>query len=170
MPLIIKSKEDIQESIKILADQINQDYIKADVIDIVCFVNGASIFCSDLVRLVKKPINLHHFAFSSYKDMPLSGAVEIKNDISDSLENKHILILEGLIISGKTPLYLCKFFKLRNPLSLKICALGVKNESIEANLKVDYCMFNFKDEWVEGYGIGGPDSKCLPHLVDVRED
>mgnify|MGYP006085074619 CR=1 FL=1 len=165
----IKSKEDIQCALENLASTINADYKDAKCLDIICFINGASFFSSDLVRFIDVPIKLHYLGFSSYSNFPSSGEVKIEQDVKDSLENKHILLLEGLVISGKTPLYLLNLFKLRNPASIKICAVGVKRESFEVNLDVDYHMFNFKDEWIEGYGIGNGKNKSLPYLADIRE-
>jgi len=167
---IIKSEKVIKESLEILANKINKDYKDIDVIDIICFVNGASIFCSDLIKLINIPTKLHYFKFSMYQDLPSNGEVQIDQDVTDSLQNKHILLLEGLVISGRTPLYLYNFFKLRNPASIKFCAVGIKKETIQVELNVDYHMFNFQDEWVEGYGIGNMENKILPCLVNVRED
>lgn len=169
MPLLIKSEKIIKEKVEFLAKKLNQDYEKVDVLDIVCFVNGASMFCSDLIKLLKIPIRLHHFGFSSYNNMPMSGEVKIEQDLKESIEGRHVLLLEGLLISGKTPNYLFNFFKLRKPSSLKLCAIGLKKSKIEVDLEIDYYMFDFQDEWVEGYGIGGVGTKSLPHLVDVRK-
>ena len=166
----IKSNEEIKFALAELANIINYDYKDIKYLDVICFINGASIFCSDLVRLINVPIKLHHLGFSSYPNFPSSGEVKIEQDVKDTLENKHVLLLEGLVISGKTPLYLLNSFKLRNPASIKICAVGVKNESIEVDLDIDYSMFNFKDEWIEGYGIGNGKNKSLPYLIDSRED
>ena len=94
---------------------------------------------------------------------------KIEQDLNGSIEGKHVLLLEGLVISGRTPNYLFNFFKLRNPASLKLCAIGLKKKKIEVELKIDYHMFDFQDEWIEGYGIGGADTKCLPYLIDIRE-
>ena len=147
---IVKSKENIKEGLKILADKINKDYQHVDALDIICFVNGASIFCSDLVKLLDISIRIHHFEFSSYPNLPSSGEIKIEQDIRHSLEGKHILLMEGLDISGKTPLYLLNLFKLRNPRSIKLCALGIKKENIEVDLEINYYIYNFEDEWIEG--------------------
>ena len=170
MSKIIESEINIKEDLLILAERINQEYKDVETLDVVCFMNGASVFCSDLMKLIRLPIRLHHFGFSSYNDMPLSGQVKIEQDLKGSIENRHVLLLEGLVISGRTPLYLFNFFKSRNPASLKLCAIGVKKENIAVDLNVDYYMYTFQDEWVEGYGIGGDTTKCLPYLVDIRKN
>ena len=114
------------------------------------------------------PIRLHHFGFSPYDGAPVSGDVKIEFDLKESIEQRHVLLLEGLIISGRTPRYLMNFFKSRNPASLKLCAIGIKQDQFQVDLSVDFYMFVFGDEWVEGYGIGGSRNKCLPYLIDSR--
>lgn len=169
MTSIIKSEKIIKENIEILASRLNQEYKDIDTLDVICFINGASVFCSDLIKLITVPIRLHHFGFSPYHDMPSSGQVKIEHDLKDHIEDRHVLLLEGLVISGRTPLYLFNFFQSRKPASLKLGAIGVKRKQIEVDLQVDYHMFDFEDEWIEGYGIGGSGTKCLPYLVDIRE-
>ena len=169
MNSIIKSEKIIKKNIEILANRLNKEYKDIDHLDVICCINGASVFCTDLIKLIKVPIRLHHFGFSSYQDMPSSGQVKIEQDLKDHIEDRHVLLLDGLVISGRTPLYLLNFFKSRKPASLKLCAIGVKRKRIEVDLKVDYHMFDFEDEWIEGYGIGGSGTKCLPYLVDIRE-
>mgnify|MGYP006137741225 CR=1 FL=1 len=165
---MVKSQKQIEEHLIILAKQINEDYSNVDTLDIVCFVNGASVFCSDLVKLLNMPIRLHHFSFSSYEGMQLSGEVRIEQDIKNQIENRHVLLLEGLIISGRTPLYLLNLFTLRMPKTIKLCSIGVKKRLLEVDIKIDYHLFEFGDEWIEGYGIGSCKTKCLPYLVDVN--
>lgn len=168
MTIQIKSEDDIKIELIRLAKQINNDYKNVKCLDIICFINGASVFCSDLIRLLNIPIRLHHFGFSAYQQIPENGEIKIDQDLKSSIYMKDVLLLEGLIISGKTPFYLFNFFKSRNPSSIKLCALGIKKSLIEVDLNTDYYMFEFKDEWVEGYGIGSDNNKCLPYLVDAR--
>ena len=119
-------------------------------------------------RLLKIPININFFGFSSYEDLPKSGEVKIEQDLKNSIYQKDVLLLEGLTISGRTPLYLYNFFRRRNPKTLKFCTLGVKTVHLEVDLKIDYHIYEFENEWVEGYGIGKGSNKSLQNLIDVR--
>jgi hypoxanthine phosphoribosyltransferase len=166
----IKSNEEIKFALAELANIINYDYKDIKCLDIICFINGASIFCSDLIRLLDIPSRVHHFGFTPYQDLPKNGEVKIEHDLKHSIQGRDVLILEGLVISGRTPLYLLNFFKSRNPKTLKFCALGIKKQSIEVDMDIDYHIYEFKNEWVEGYGIGNNDNKSLPYLVDIREE
>lgn len=167
---IIKTREEIQIRLRDLAETINLDYKSTDLIDIVCLVNGASMFCKDLVNLIKIPLRINYLEFKSYKENPKSGEIQVTSDISTPLENANVIILEGIVISGKTPDYILNMIKLRKPRSIKFCAIGVKEKNFKANLVIDYKMFSFNDEWIEGYGIGSNQNKLLPSLIDCRSD
>ena len=165
---ILKTNKDIKKELKKLANKINRDFKKSDCLEIICFTNGATFFCSDLSRLLKIPININFFGFSSYEELPKSGEVKIEQDLKNSIYRKDVLLLEGLTISGRTPLYLYNFFRGRKPKTLKFCTLGVKTVHLEVDLKIDYYIYEFENEWVEGYGIGKGSNKSLQNLIDVR--
>ena len=96
MPKLIKSEQAIKEKVELLAKQLNDDYKNIDILNIVCFLNGASLFCSDLIRLLKIPIKLHFFGFRSYGNMSPSGEVEIEKDLKYPLNGRHVLFTRGL--------------------------------------------------------------------------
>ena len=78
---ILKTNEDIKKELKKLAKKINRDFKNSDCLEIICFTNGATFFCSDLSRLLKIPININFFGFSSYEELPKSGEVKIEQDL-----------------------------------------------------------------------------------------
>lgn len=169
MTVVIKSEEVIKKKVEALAQQINRDYHNIDSLDLISLTNGASVFCADLMRKITVPVRLHHLGFSSYDDMPSSGQVQINCDLQYSIQDRHVLVLEGLVITGRTPAYVMKYLRLRAPASLRFCAVGIKPNRIEVELDIDYHMFEFDDEWVEGYGIGGVGTKGRAQLVDVKK-
>lgn len=163
---ILASSEIIQERLIHMAEKINRDYACREI-DLVCLGNSASMFVADLVRLVHIPMRQHLLVFSSYHDTPTSGAVRLTLDVANSLENRHILLAEGMIISGRTPLYLMDMLRLRRPASLEICAIGMKPSLLSVNLQVKYCLFDFDKEWVAGYGIGNGPEKVSANLINL---
>src|SRR3954470_24510438 len=108
-----------------LGAQITRDY-EGREIDVVCLINGASMFCADLVRCIARPVRVHPLAFTSYAGGPHSGEVRVTLDVAEPLMGRHVLLVEGVVVSGRTPLYLMEALKLRRPASLALCALGVK--------------------------------------------
>ena len=164
---VIHNKENISRRIHEIAKDINKDY-KNKSLDIICLVNSAMVFTSDLIRKIEIPIKLHIFDFSSINESK-SGEVRINLDIKNSISGKNVLIIEGLIISGKTPKYIYNYFKKKyKPLSLHFCVVGFKPHLLKDDLSIKYYGFKFKSENVYGYGIGPSKYKKLDHLIDLK--
>jgi len=165
---LIKDHDAIQDRMKIIADEINKDYQNLEI-DIVCLTNAATFFAVDLIRMLEIPIRFHQLGFKSYKNSEATGAVKILNDIDMPLSGKHVIVLEGMIISGRTPLYLMNYLSLREPASIQICAVGIKPKLLLSSLSVKYCLFEFTSEWIIGYGIGGGLDQTSSALFDKKK-
>ena len=160
---ILYSNSDIQSKISELARRISTDYAGREL-EIVCLLNGASMFGVDLVRALTVPARLCHFGFSSYSGAPKSGEVKVTLDVDQPLEGKDVLLVEGVVVSGRTPAYLMNLLGLRKPASLELCALGIKTEALAVDLAIRYSGFELGREFVTGYGIGSGQERFHPHL------
>ena len=165
-PIILFSAEKIHESLQVLAEQISEDYLGREL-DVVCLTNSAMTLAADLMRLVKVPVRLHAMAFDSYKPAPKSGEVRLTLDVTEPLAGRHVLVIEGMIISGRTPLYLMNLLRLRQPASIELCVIGSKPLELLVSLPIKYRLFEFSNEWVAGYGIGNGIEKTSSDLVDM---
>jgi hypoxanthine phosphoribosyltransferase len=163
------SAEQIEARLQDLAGQINADYAGRTV-DIVYMLNGASIFTADLARHLTVPIRLHALGFSSYPAPNASGEVRLTLDVTEPLHSRDVLLVEGIIVSGRTPKYITDIFRLRQPASLALCALGVKPKALAVDLPVAYHAFSFGSEVVVGYGVGEGGEKALPYLAARPKD
>lgn len=168
MNLILKSADEIYKSIIELSAVISSDYANSECLHLISLLNGGSVFCADLMRTLDTPTVLYHFGFDSKPLGPGDGQVRITLDVYDELRGKDILIVEGLVISGRTPLYLMNYFKSRKPKSIEICAVGTKPRAREVELEVKYNLFQFEKEWVAGYGIGTGADRSKPYLFDAN--
>jgi hypoxanthine phosphoribosyltransferase len=135
-------------------------------LDVICLLNGASLFCADLVRLIGCPTRVHHLGFDSYAGAPPSGEVRITLDVAEPLFGKHVLVVEGVVISGRTPKYLMDLLKLRQPATLELCALGIKPKARAVDLDVAFFGFEFGPQIAVGYGMGKGSERVLPYIVE----
>ena len=62
---ILITKEEIQQEIRNLANQLNIDYRGKDLMCI-CILRGAVVFFTDLIRLLDLPLTIDFIAISSY--------------------------------------------------------------------------------------------------------
>ncbi len=164
---ILISEGDIKTKISEIAEEISLDYDGKEI-DIICVMNGASFFAIDLVRKLTIPSRLHFLGFSSYEKANLTGEVRITHDVKEPLSGRHLLVIEGVVVSGRTPKFILEYLKLRKPDSIEYCALGIKPKSLTVDLDVKYYGFDFEPERiVGGYGIGDGTSKTLPYLIEL---
>ena len=162
------SREQIDSIIKGLADRISKDYDQREVV-LVCILKGAFMFLSDLVRHLRIPVQIDFVRLASYgTGMRSSGRIEITKDIETSLEGKDVLIIEDIIDSGRTLLFLKERLTLANPRSVRICALLEKKERREVEIEADYVGKEIEDVFVVGYGIDFNEAyRNLPEIYYV---
>lgn len=165
MPKILIEEETIRERVRALADLINADYADR-TLDVVCLINGASIFCADLVRHIRLPMRHHSLGFSSYASPSPSGEVRVTLDVAEPLHGRDVLLVEGVVVSGRTPRYVTEMLRLRQPASIELCALAVKPKSLSVDLPVKYKAFEFGSQIVVGYGVGTGRERALPYLAE----
>ncbi|MGA2473938.1 MAG: hypoxanthine phosphoribosyltransferase [Acidimicrobiales bacterium] len=136
-----------------LGAQITADYAGEPPL-LVAVLKGAMLFMSDLCRAIALPVDVDFMAVSSYGSATkTSGVVRIVKDLDSELEGRHVLVVEDIIDSGLTLNYLRRYLKARQPESLEICALLVKEGEQRVSLDLRYIGFTIPPEFVVGYGL-----------------
>jgi len=167
---VILSTEAIQQRVKELSEQISHDYASTDHLYLVGILKGAFIFLADLSRQLTIPHIVDFMALSSYGKTTSSGAVRILMDLREPIENRHVLIVEDILDSGKTLSYLYNLLRERQPASLRTCVL-VRKQRPEAAFPIDYLGFEVPDVWVVGYGLDFADRyRTLPYIAEMKKE
>lgn len=92
---VLYTEEQLQARVKELGAQITKDYAGKDKILLVSVLRGSYIFMADLSRAIDLPCLIDFMVVSSYgAGTSSSGQVEIKKDISSSIEDYHVIIVE----------------------------------------------------------------------------
>ncbi len=150
---VLVSQQDIEKRMDELAAQIMKDY-EGKKIYMLCILKGGVIFMVDLARKLEMEVEFDFMDVSSYGNaMESSGRIEVRKDLQESIEGKHVLIVEDIIDTGRTLDFLIQNLKQRNPASLKICTLLDKPEQRVVDIKVDYVGFDIPNKFVIGYGL-----------------
>ncbi|QWE28995.1 phosphoribosyltransferase family protein [Polynucleobacter sp. AM-7D1] len=166
-PRIFACREEIVSRLKSIASQIEIDYCGTSI-EMVYSSTGASQFVVDLARMINLPVNLHQILYRPYVPPSGNGEVQLLLDVTQPLEGKHVILVDGVIISGKTPFYVMSLFKQRQPASLEFCVVGSKLSELTVDLNIKYQLFAFGGEWIEGYGIGSGPNKLADCLLDLN--
>lgn len=158
-----RTEQEIAARVTELARQIDEDYA-GKTVDIVYMLNGGAVFGADLIRKLRVALRLHPFGFTSYPKPAASGEVRVTLDVAQPLQGCDVLVVEGIVVSGRTPLYVIDLLRRRGTASIELCAVGVKRKSLAVELPVKYAAFELGDEIAVGYGIGEGAEKALPFL------
>ncbi len=121
---IMISEESLQACVQKLAQQIEEDYAEIDDLLLICVLKGGYMFLADLSRAIKRPHELDFMGISSYgAGTKSSGAVQIIMDLKLPIQDRHVLIVEDIIDSGRTLQYMRRNLLARGPASVRICTL-----------------------------------------------
>jgi len=150
---VLYTEEQIEDRLRQLADQIDQDYAGKDLL-MVGILNGAVMTMADLSRLLRIHCEMDWMAISSYgSGVSSSGVVRILKDMNTSVVDRHVLIVEDIVDTGLTLSYLVDNLKSRNPASVACCAAFRKPEAARNAVDVAYVGFDIPNDFVVGYGL-----------------
>jgi hypoxanthine phosphoribosyltransferase len=154
-----------------IAEQITADTADVDDLMMVCVLKGAYVFLSDLTRAMERPHSVDFMGISSYgAGTRSSGVVQIIMDLKAPIQDRHVLIVEDIIDSGRTLDYMRRNLLTRSPASLRICSLLNKPARREIDVKVDYIGFDIPDEFVVGYGLDFDELyRNLPYIAVLKQ-
>src|SRR6476659_3157588 len=151
---VVVAPDDLQQRIAELGKEITNDYQGRPPL-LVGVLKGAFVFMSDLARAISIPVEFDFMAVSSYgSSTRTSGVVRIVKDLDLELEGRDVLLVEDIVDSGLTLSYLRKTLAARNPASLEVCALLVRQSVPQVDLStLRYVGFRIPDHWVVCFGL-----------------
>ena len=151
---VLISEPDLQERIRALGEQITRDYSGAGDLVLICVLKGSYLFLADLSRAIDLPLSVDFMSVSSYGNgFKTSGVVRLVQDLSESIEGKHVLVVEDIIDTGLTMSYLLENLQTRRPASLKVVSLLHKPSKARVQINIHYLGFEIEDRFVIGYGL-----------------
>ncbi|HEY0073914.1 MAG TPA: hypoxanthine phosphoribosyltransferase [Abditibacteriaceae bacterium] len=168
---VLLTAEQIQKRVQEMGAQISRDYEGKDPV-LVGVLVGAGIFTADLLRAITIPCYLDYVAISSYgKESRSSGVVKIVKDLDETVESRHVLIVEDIVDTGLTLNYLLDMMRNRNVASVKACAMLDKPSRRLTDVTCDYIGCEVPDEFVVGYGLDFAQRyRNLPYVGVLRPE
>jgi hypoxanthine phosphoribosyltransferase len=149
----VVSQEHLLQRVAELGEEITADY-KENPPLLVGVLKGAFVFMSDLARAIALPVEIDVMAVASYgSGTTTSGVVRIVKDLDLDLTGRHVLVVEDIVDSGLTLSYLRRSLLARQPASLEVCALLVKDGMQAADNDLRYVGFKIPPDFVVGYGL-----------------
>jgi hypoxanthine phosphoribosyltransferase len=150
---VVVSAKQIHQRVLELGQQISEDYAHNPPL-LVGVLKGAINFMADLMRAIELPVEVDFMAVSSYgAATKTSGVVRIVKDLDVDLVDRDVLIVEDVVDSGLTLNYLRQYLGARNPRSLNVCALLLKQGEQRVEQSLKYVGFTIPSDFVVGYGL-----------------
>ena len=168
---ILYTEEELHHRIQDLGAQITADYAGKQPM-LISVLRGSYIFMADLTRAIHLPLTVDFMAVSSYGAGTVSsGQVEIKKDLSDSIEGRDLIIVEDILDSGNTLYYLMDVLRARRPASIRICTLMDKPDRRTKPITADYVGFTIPDAFIVGYGLDYDEKyRNLPYVGVLKPE
>ena len=142
----------IQEKITELALQLNKDYAGKRPL-FLSVLNGSFLFTADLFKQITIEAEVSFIKLASYKGTSSTGNVITAIGLDINVKDRHVIILEDIIDTGKTLHHYLPQLESMQPASVKIAVLLDKKEALQYPVKVDYACFEIPNKFVVGYGL-----------------
>lgn len=154
---IIIPSSAIQHRIGEMAKMIAGDYQKKDIV-VIGLLKGACLVTSELVqRLYKlglRQLMLDFLTVRSYAaGTTATTAPRVVNDTSLDLKNRHVLVVDDIIDTGKSLAFVKEHLQKKGATHVAFFTLLDKPTRRKVDFKPEYVGFTIPDIWVQGYGM-----------------
>jgi hypoxanthine phosphoribosyltransferase len=165
----VYSQQQIASRVREMGDEIAQAYPDEDLL-VLGLLKGSFIFLSDLVREIRRPLQIDFLVAASYGESTVSsGTVKLVYDPETELGGKHILLVEDIVDTGRTLNRLMDLLQARKPRSLEICALLHKHVAAELRYPTRFVGFDAPNEFLVGYGLDHAENfRHLPYIASLQ--
>jgi hypoxanthine phosphoribosyltransferase len=159
----------IAERVAQLGTQINKDFQEKNPL-FLCILNGSFMFASDLYKHITTPSEISFVKLASYKGTTSTGAVVNMIGLDKDLFDRHVVIIEDIVDTGKTLFEFLPTIQHQNPASISICTLLQKPEALQHPVDVKYVGFAIPNKFVVGYGLDYDGyGRNLPEIYQIVE-
>lgn len=168
----ILSAESIAARIAELGDQISRDYAGKSPL-LICVLNGAFMFVTDLARAIDLPLEVEFMDVSSYgSETASSGTVRVLKDVDQDIAGRDVVLVEDIVDTGLTLSYLRRSLEAREPASLEVCTFIARDTADLEQLDVKYHGFSIPSAaFVIGYGLDfNQRYRNLPFVAELIEN
>lgn len=159
----------IQKQIAQLGMAIDRDYLGKKPLCI-AILNGSFMFAADLFKAISIEAEISFIKLVSYKGTKSTGNVITSIGLDEPLKDRHVIILEDIVDTGKTLNQFLPQLVNQQPASLKIAALLHKPDALQHPITINYLGFNVPDKFLLGYGLDydglGRNLKDIYQLVE----
>jgi len=142
----------IQDRLKTLADQINQDYEDKCPL-FLGVLNGCFRLTGDLFNYIEVESEISFVKLKSYVGTESSGNVTTMIGLNEDLKGRHLVIVEDIVDTGRTMFQFLQELEKMEPASVSIMTLLTKPDALEYDMELKYIGFEVPNLFLIGYGL-----------------
>ncbi len=168
--LLIDQKQ-IARRIAELGSEITRDYA-GEVPVLIGILKGCAVFMADLMREIKLPVELEFVSAASYrKGTKIGDDIQISGTINGTIKGRHVLLVEGIVDSGRTVTLIAEKLRKLEPASIQIVTLMDKPTAHRTKVDIKYRGFSIGNEFVIGFGLDNTQKyRNLPFIGRLLEE
>ena len=150
---VLYSEEMLGKRMDELATDLTKDYKDKRPI-IISVLSGEVLFTVDMIERLDIMAQIDFIDVSSYfGGLGSTGKVKLIHDLKTDVKDRHVLIMEDIVDTGRTLKYLMDLLADRGAKSIKVCSLLNKPEGRKVDVEPDYVGFTVPKEFLVGYGL-----------------
>jgi hypoxanthine phosphoribosyltransferase len=158
----------ISQRVRELGDEVTAAYPAGDLL-VLGLLKGSFIFVSDLVRQIRRALEVDFLVVASYgAEMVSSGHVRLVYDPQADLKGRHILLVEDIVDSGRTLSLVIEVLRERAGF-IEVCALLDKHHATYLEHPPRFIGFDAPNEFLVGYGLDHAENfRHLPYIASLE--
>jgi hypoxanthine phosphoribosyltransferase len=167
VPYLTRSQ--IETRIAALARQMEQELAGKKPL-FIAILNGSFVFAADLFRHLTFEAEISFIKLASYKGTTSTGNLVTSIGLEESLFERHVVIVEDIVDTGKTLFEFLPQVRRQNPASLRVATLLSKPAARKFPVDIAYTGFEIPDKFVLGYGLDYDGlGRNIPEIYQLSE-
>ena len=152
-PHILITRDEIAVAVRRLAAEVKRDY-QGKLPLLLGILKGSFMFMADLTRQLDFPLEVDFVRLSSYgSKKESSGRIRVVQGLHSKVKNRHVLVVEDIVDTGRTVSFFVDYLSRKKPASLKLCTLVDKPSRRQVPVIIDYLGFTVPNKFLVGYGL-----------------
>lgn len=168
---VLVSEEEINTICKTLGKQLSEDYNGKFPL-VIGLLKGCVPFMGNLLMNMDIHLEMGFMDVSSYHGgIESSGDVKIEKDLGIAVQDRHIIITEDIVDTGRTLSVITDLLKYRGAASVEIVTLLDKPAGRVVELEPKYIGTTVPNEFVVGYGLDFDEKyRNLPYVGVLKPE
>jgi hypoxanthine phosphoribosyltransferase len=164
---VLYGEEELRRRVAAMATAIAADTPEGETLSVLALMDGAFMFCSDLVRRLPMPIRLAFVPVASVRRGGDPTRIRLPADFP--VQGADLLVVEDILDTGCTLAALKEHLDTLSPRRVRLAVLLDKPARREVEIRPEYVGFTAEDRWIVGYGLdSGGLYRNLPYISYVE--